>query len=97
MTVRLRSRLPDDQADGLQAVARSLVDDRTQTLIVVMAVSVRSVTENIGDDDNPHDVTLRIDQVEVIGAEDRGQVRMTMLRAREDRTGRMILPGMAAS
>ncbi len=75
-------------------LGRGLVDDRRQTVVVVAVLSVRHITENVGDDDNPYDVVLRIDEVEAIGADERGQVRMMMLSAREDRTGRMPLPGL---
>ena len=87
---KLNGALPKGEANGLESLARILIDEPHQVHVIVALVDCRKVTTDT--DTGDIEPTARIRRIEAIAADDKPFVAKMMRRARERRTGMTVLP-----
>lgn len=87
---RLSSGLPKGDANGLDAIARSLVDDPHERHVVVAVVDCSKITMNTDTDEAV--ATVRVRRIERVHPEDRVEAERLVRRALEFRHGDTVLP-----
>lgn len=89
--IKISSRLPDGDGNGLVAILSELVRDRQQTFVGIVLLDGKTV--NLDKDTGEKVPTARIRRIEVIlGDDDKAVCRRLLERALETRTGREQLP-----
>lgn len=86
---KLNASLPKGEANGLDAIARDLIDNPDQVHVVLMLVDCKSVTTET--DTGDVIPTARIRRAEPI-KQDKDKVLLMLRRAMEERTGKTVLP-----
>lgn len=86
---KLNSALPKGEANGLDAIARDLIDNPDQVQVLLMLVDCKQVTTDM--DTGDVIPTARIRRVEPI-RHDKQRVMLMLRRAMEERTGKTVLP-----
>jgi hypothetical protein len=87
---KLASTLPGGDANGLVAIARTLIDSPHEVHVVIGIVDCkRTTTDNDSGEIVP---TARIRRIEVIDGADKDLAAKMMRRALETRTGKTVLP-----
>jgi len=87
---KLAGNLPPGEGNGLNALARALIDTPEDVHVVVALVDCKSTrTDHDTGDVEP---TARIRRIEVISEDDRPFASKMMRRALEKRTGKTVLP-----
>lgn len=86
---KLASALPRGEANGLEALARKLIDSPQGVHVVVALVDCKKITTDA--DSGDIEATARIRRLEPIDV-DRDLVAKIMRRAMEKRTGKTVLP-----
>jgi ribosome maturation protein Sdo1 len=86
---KLASALPKGESNGLEALARELIDSPSSVHVVVALVDCKRVTTDM--DSGDIEATARIRRIEWIKA-DKDQVALILRRAMEERTGKTVLP-----
>jgi len=87
---RLGARLPKGDGNGLDALARKLIDAPHEVHVVIALVDCQRVTHDT--DEDTREPTARIRRIEVITDADKGQAQTMLRRALEKRTGKTVLP-----
>lgn len=88
---KLAGRLPQGDANGLDAISRALVAEPHQVHVVLALIDCKSTSLN-------HDTgevvpTARVRRIEVVGGgQDRDLAHKLLRRALEERTGATVLP-----
>ena len=86
----LASGLPKGEGNGLDAIARGLIETPDQVHVVIALVDCKKITTNT--DTGEVTPTARIRRIEAIGDADKPFVSKMMRRALEVRTGKTVLP-----
>jgi hypothetical protein len=95
MSVTIRGKLPNNDADGLQKAANALrvKRNRDEVIVVAMRLVCTRVIEKLHDPDDPVQYELGVASVEIIDEDgDRSFVSSVMNAAYERRTGKAPLP-----
>lgn len=87
---KLNGTLPKGEANGMQALARDLIDSPHDVHVIVALVDCKRITTD--NDSGEVEPTARIRRIEVISEDDKPFVSKMMRRALERRTGRTVLP-----
>lgn len=89
--MRLSSRLPKGDANGLDPIVRTLLDEPERVQVVVALVDCQKITEDI--DSGDRIVTIRVRRIEGVADKgDREVLRNLLLREYERRTGKLVIP-----
>jgi hypothetical protein len=86
---RLNSSMPKGEANGLDSLARELIDSPETVHVVVALVDCKAIKTDI--DTGDIEPTARIRRIEPIKG-DRDLIAKVMRRAMEERTGKTVLP-----
>ncbi len=87
---KLNARLPKGDANGLDSLARKMLEEPHQVHVVIALVDCAKVT--VDTDEGTSEPTTRIRRIEVITEADKGQAQVMLRRALEKRTGKTVLP-----
>lgn len=87
---KLTSGLPKGDGNGLDALARDLIDNPRDVHVVVALVDCKKTTTD--NDDGTVEPTARIRRIEAITDEDKELAAKMLRRALEKRTGKTVLP-----
>lgn len=87
---RLASSLPKGDGNGLDALARDLIESPHDIHVVVALVDCKKITTD--NDSGDVEATARIRRIEAISEEDRDLAAKMLRRALEKRTGKTVLP-----
>ena len=87
---KLASGLPKGDGNGLDALARNLIDSPHEIHVVVALVDCKKITTD--NDDGTVEPTARIRRIEVISEGDKDLAAKMLRRALEKRTGKTVLP-----
>lgn len=87
---KLGSGLPKGEANGLDSIARKLIDEPHAVHLAVVILDCKKVTTD--HDSGDVEPTARIRRVEVIEADDVPLAAKMLRRAMERRTGQTVLP-----
>lgn len=87
---KLTSSLPAGDGNGLNAIARALIDSPRDVHVVVALIDCKKITTD--NDSGEVEPTARIRRIEAIEAADRDLAAKMMRRALERRTGKTVLP-----
>jgi hypothetical protein len=87
---KLSGSLPKGDSNGLDALARRLIDDPQQVHVVVALVDCKKISTDC--DTGDIEPTARIRRVEPIGGDDKDLAAKMLRRALELRTGKAVLP-----
>lgn len=87
---KLSPALPKGDGNGLDAIARELVDEPHGLHVVIAIVDCKTIV--VDNDTNEHEPTARLRRVEVIRGDDKEHAQRMMRRALEARTGQTVLP-----
>lgn len=87
---KLASGLPKGDGNGLDALARKLIDDPHDVHVVVALVDCKKLTTDT--DDGTVEPTARIRRIEAISDSDKDLAAKMLRRALEKRTGKTVLP-----
>jgi hypothetical protein len=90
MTVKLASTLPNNKANGLDAITADLIRNPERFKVVMAIVDCKSLTTDV--DTGEVVPTARIRRIEAVLRSDMGSARLLMERATEARTGQVALP-----
>lgn len=91
MSVRIAAKLPDGDADGLQAVEKMIRTER-RPIVAVVVLRPKSVADMLDRPDDPADVVLAIHAVEVLLDDDAEAATLLLQHATVARTGVEPLP-----
>ena len=86
---QLASALPKGEANGLNALARDMIDNPATAHVAVVLLDCKKISTDI--DTGDVEPTARIRRIEPISA-DKDVVARIMRRAMEERTGKTVLP-----
>lgn len=86
---KLIASLPKGDANGLNALARELIDDPTQVHVAVVLLDCKKITTDV--DTGDIEPVARIRRIEPIQT-DKALVSKILSRALESRTGKTVLP-----
>lgn len=86
----LASSLPKGEGNGLDAIARGLIDSPHDIHVVVALVDCKKVTTD--NDTGEIEPTARIRRIEAITEADKDLAAKMLRRALEKRTGKTVLP-----
>lgn len=90
-TVKIASKLPDGESNGLIAVYHQLVHDGGDLICAVVMLDTKSLTTDL--DNGDVTPTARIRHIEAIcNQRDARELARLMVRERERRTGKSVLP-----
>ena len=87
---RLSSGLPKGDANGLEAIARALVDNPHERHVVIAVVDCSRITTLTDTDEAV--ATVRVRRIERVHPEDRLEAERLVRRALEFRHGETVLP-----
>lgn len=87
---KLASALPKGDGNGLDALARDLIDSPHDVHVIVALVDCKKITTD--NDSGEIEPTARIRRVEVISEDDKDLAAKMLRRALERRTGKTVLP-----
>jgi hypothetical protein len=87
---RLASGLPKGDGNGLDSLARKLIDEPHNVHVVVALVDCKKTTTD--NDDGTVEPTARIRRIEAITEADKDLAAKMLRRALEKRTGKTVLP-----
>ena len=87
---KLTSALPKGDGNGLDALARDLIDSPHDVHVIVALVDCKKITTD--NDSGEIEPTARIRRVEVISEDDKDCAAKMLRRALERRTGKTVLP-----
>ena len=87
---KLTASLPKGDGNGLDALARQLIDTPHDVHVVIALVDCKKITTD--NDDGTVEPTARIRRIEAISEEDREVAARMLRRALERRTGKTVLP-----
>lgn len=87
---KLASQLPKGDGNGLDALARKLIDSPHDVHVVVALVDCKKTTTD--NDDGSIEATARIRRIEPISDDDKDLAAKMLRRALEKRTGKTVLP-----
>lgn len=87
---KLASGLPKGDGNGLDALARELVDAPHNVQVVVALIDCKKITTD--NDDGTIEPTARIRRIEAITESDKELAAKMLRRALEKRTGKTVLP-----
>lgn len=87
---KLNAALPKGDGNGLDALARQLIDQPHDVHVVIALVDCKKITTD--NDDGTVEPTARIRRIEVVSQEDRDIAATMLRRALERRTGKPVLP-----
>lgn len=87
---KLASALPKGDGNGLDALARDLIDSPHNVHVIVALVDCKKITTD--NDSGEIEPTARIRRVEVISEDDKDLAAKMLRRALERRTGKTVLP-----
>lgn len=88
---KLASALPKGDGNGLDQLARALIDTPKDVHVIIALVDCKRITTDT--DDGAIEPTARIRRVEVVtGADDKARAAVMLRRALEKRTGTTVLP-----
>lgn len=87
---KLASALPRGDGNGLDALARDLIDSPHDVHVIVALVDCKKITTD--NDSGEIEPTARIRRVEVISEDDKDLAAKMLRRALERRTGKTVLP-----
>lgn len=87
---KLASALPKGDGNGLDALARALVDQPHDVQVVVALIDCKKITTD--NDDGTIEPTARIRRIEAITESDKELAAKMLRRALEKRTGKTVLP-----
>ena len=86
---KLAAALPKGESNGLEALARELIDSPSSVHVVVALVDCKRIQTDV--DTGDVIPTARIRRIEWI-KQDKDQVALILRRAMEERTGKTVLP-----
>ena len=87
---KLASALPKGEGNGLDAIARELIDNPHDIHVVVALIDCKKITTD--NDTGDVEPTARIRRIEPITEGDRDVAAKMLRRALERRTGKTVLP-----
>lgn len=87
---KLASGLPKGDGNGLDQLARNLIDAPHDVHVIIALVDCKKITTD--NDDGTIEPFARIRRVEVITDEDKARAAVMLRRALEKRTGSTVLP-----
>ncbi len=87
---KLSSSLPKGEPNGLNALARQLIDDPHEVHVVVALVDCKKLATDC--DTGDVEPTARIRRIEAIDGDDKDLAAKMLRRALELRTGKAVLP-----
>ena len=87
---KLNSALPKGDSNGLDSLARKLIDEPESVHVIVALVDCKKITTEV--DTGDIEPTARIRRIEVITEADKTTVAKMLRRALEKRTGKTVLP-----
>lgn len=87
---KLASSLPKGDGNGLDSLARDLIDQPHDVHVIVALVDCKKITTD--NDDGTIEPTARIRRIEVITEADKDLASKMLRRALEKRTGKTVLP-----
>jgi hypothetical protein len=87
---KLAAGLPKGEGNGLNALARKLIDAPEEIHVVVALIDCKKITTDI--DGGDVEATARIRRIEAIEEGDKDLAAKMLRRALERRTGKTVLP-----
>lgn len=87
---KLNARLPKGDANGLDSLARKMLEEPHQVHVVIALIDCAKVI--VDTDEGTSEPTARVRRIEVITEADKGQAQVMLRRALEKRTGKTVLP-----
>ena len=87
---RLASGLPKGDGNGLDSLARQLIDEPTSVHVIVALVDCKKITTDT--DTGDVEPTARVRRIEVINDADKDLAAKMLRRSLEKRTGKTVLP-----
>jgi hypothetical protein len=87
---RLASGLPKGDGNGLDSLARQLIDEPASVHVIVALVDCKKITTDT--DTGDVEPTARVRRIEVISDEDKDLAAKMLRRSLEKRTGKTVLP-----
>lgn len=87
---KLASKLPKGDGNGLDSIARPLVENPHEMHVVIALIDCSKTTTD--NDSGEVEPTARIRRVEVVAQDDLDAAEKLMRRALEKRTGNTVLP-----
>ena len=87
---KLAATLPKGDGNGLDAIARKLIENPREVHVVIAIVDCKKVTTD--NDTGDVEATARIRRIEAIDLDDRDRAAMMLRRALERRIGMTVLP-----
>lgn len=87
---KLAGSLPRGDSNGLDAIARRLIDEPREVHVVIALVDCKKTTTD--NDTGDIEATARLRRIEPIEGEDRDLAAKMLRRALERRTGKAVLP-----
>lgn len=87
---KITSQLPKGDGNGLDAIARDLIDNPLDVHVVVALVDCKKTTTD--NDTGDIEATARIRRIEPITEDDKDLAAKMLRRALERRTGKTVLP-----
>lgn len=87
---KIASGLPKGDGNGLNALARALIDSPQDIHVVVALIDCKKTTTD--NDTGEVEPTARIRRIEAISEQDRDLAAKMLRRALERRTGKTVLP-----
>lgn len=87
---KIASSLPNGDGNGLNALARALIDSPHDIHVVVALIDCKKTTTD--NDTGEVEPTARIRRIEAIGEQDKDLAAKMLRRALERRTGKTVLP-----
>lgn len=87
---RLNSTLPKGDSNGLDSLARQLIDNPHEIHVIIALVDCKRLVTDT--DDDSVEPTARIRRIEVVRKDDKDLASKMLRRSLEDRTGMEVLP-----
>lgn len=87
---KIAGRLPQGDANGMDSLARQLIDDPHEVHVLVVLVDCKKTTTD--NDTGDVEATARIRRIEPILDDDKDLAAKMLRRAMELRTGKVVLP-----
>lgn len=87
---KLNGSLPRGSANGLDAIARRLIDNPQEVHVVIALVDCKRITTDA--DTGDVEPTARIRRIETVTGDDKTLAATMLRRALERRTGQTVLP-----
>ena len=88
--VKLSGVLPEGDANGINSLARDVLDDPEALHLVIAVISTDHITHSVRDGESQP--TMRFMRIESVGEQDSAEALRLMKRAYGRRTGQEMLP-----